>query len=587
MVSELTVKLAGEAGQGVESSGAGFARALHRLGFHVITTSDYMSRIRGGHNSLAIRFGNRPLRGPRDEVHLLLAFDAASLDAHLGEVARDGVVVLDESLGKLAGRVEPAGAQAVVVPLERVAEQVGGSKVMSNTMALGLAMGLMGLSLETVEQVIRENFGRRKGGSVAEANLKVARTGYELARRELGGRFPWRITPPAGNGQRRILISGNQALGLGALAAGCRFIAAYPMTPASSLYEWLTAHAAAYGLVSKQAEDEIAAITMAIGAAHAGARAMTATSGGGFSLMVEALGLAGMAEVPVVIVDAQRPGPSTGMPTRTGQGDLLFTLHASQGEFPRIVLAPGSVEECFDAMVRAFNLAERYQCPVIVLTDGFLASSLKSAPADAFDVTSVTIDRGRLVTGQEADRLQEPYLRYKVTPDGISPRALPGHPNTVFMACSDEHTESGNFEDEDPHNRNIQAGKRMRKLEVAAGEMRGPARYGPEEAELTLVGWGSTKGVLEEVVDELRQRGIEANALHFCDIWPFPQEGVRAILSARYLVMVEGNLTGQFARLVRAETGRQADELITRDDGRPLTPAYILSRMERAAERVA
>ena len=587
MVSELTVKLAGEAGQGVESSGAGFARALHRLGFHVITTSDYMSRIRGGHNSFAIRFGERPLRGPCDRVHLLLAFDGESIDAHGPEMVPGGLVVMDESLGRLAGRVEQAGLQALVVPLEKMAEQVGGNKLMANTMALALAMGLMGLPLHTVEQVIQENFGRKRGGTLAEANLKVARAGYDLGCTQFAGRFPWRLNPPAPDGQRRILISGNQALGLGSLAAGCRFIAAYPMTPASSLYEWLTAHASRYGIVSKQAEDEIAAITMAIGAAFAGARAMTATSGGGFSLMVEALGLAGMAEVPVVIVDAQRPGPSTGMPTRTGQGDLLFTLHASQGEFPRIVLAPGDVEECFDAAVRAFNLADKYQCPVIILTDGFLANSLRSAPAEAFDPAAVSIQRGELITFQQAERLTEPYQRYRITPSGISPRALPGHPNTVFMACSDEHTEDGHFEDEDAANRIAQSTKRMRKLELAAREMRGPTLYGPADAEITLMGWGSSKGALWEAVDELAGRGVVANALHFTDIWPFPEQGVQAVLAARYLVAVEGNLTGQFARLVRAETGRKADELIGRDDGRPLTPGYILSRLERVAEQVA
>lgn len=582
--SDITIKLAGEAGQGVESSGAGFARALHRLGFFVVTASDYMSRIRGGHNAFAIRVGSSPVRAPADRVHLLLAFDQASVDVHLQEMVPGGVVVLDEPMARRSAEVERAGVRACVVPLARIAEEAGGSKVMANTVALGVAMGLMGLGLETVEQVILENFGRKKGGSVAEANLQVARAGYQRAVEEFKGLFAWRLTPALRNGEARILISGNQALGFGALAGGCRFIAAYPMTPASSLYEWLTAHAQRYGVVSKQAEDEIAALTMAIGAAYAGARAMTATSGGGFSLMVEALGLAGMAEVPVVVVDAQRPGPSTGMPTRTGQGDLLFVLHASQGEFPRIVLAPGDVEECFDVGVRAFNLADRYQCPVIILTDGFLANSFKSAPESAFRADAVRLDRGLLVTPEQAENLQEPYARYRVTADGISARALPGHPKTVFMACSDEHTETGNFEDEDPENREQQATKRLRKLEAARAEMRGPTRFGPEVAELTLVGWGSSKGAIQEAVEGLSERGVVANGLHFTDLWPFPEAGVRALQAARYLVVAEGNRTGQFARLIRAETGRQADEVIHRDDGRPLTAGYILARLERVAQ---
>lgn len=583
-VAELTLKLAGEAGQGVESSGAGFARALHRAGLHVFTWSDYMSRIRGGHNSFAIRVSaSRPVGAPTDRVHLLLAFDEASVEAHLAEMEPGGLFLLDEPLARLVPRVEAAGVQGLAAPFSRIAEEAGGSKVMANTAALGMAAALMGVGLESIEGVIQENFGRRKGSGVAEANLRVARAGYDFALSNWKGRFRWPLPATRADGRRAILINGNQALGLGALAGGCRFIAAYPMTPASSLYEWLTAQANRYGMVSKQAEDEIAAITMAIGAAYAGARAMTATSGGGFSLMVEALGLAGMAEVPVVVVLAQRPGPSTGMPTRTGQGDLLFSLHASQGEFPRIVLAPGSQEECFEVGVRAFNLAERYQCPVIVLTDGFLANSFKSSPEASFDVAGVTIDRGEWLSPEELERLPGPYARYKVTPSGISPRALPGLPAAVQLACSDEHTELGHFEDEDAQNRVVQQSKRMRKLEAARAEMRPPQRYGPEEAEITLVGWGSSKGAIEEAVDRLQAEGVSANALHFVDIHPFPRSAVEAIEAVRYLVVVEGNYTGQFARLLRAETGRKADEVITRDDGRPITPGYILARLERVA----
>ncbi len=582
--TELTLKLAGEAGQGVESSGAGFARALHRAGLHVFTWSDYMSRIRGGHNSFAIRLSAQaPVAAPTDRVHLLLAFDEASVDAHLSEMEPGGVFLLDEPLAKLAPKVEGGGAQALVAPFTRVAEEAGGNKVMANTAALGMAAALIGVGLETIEEVIQENFGRRKGSGVAEANLRVAHAGYAFARENWQGRFRWTLPAARVDGRRAILINGNQALGLGALAGGCRFIAAYPMTPASSLYEWLTAQANRYGLVSKQAEDEIAAIAMAIGAGYAGARAMTATSGGGFSLMVEALGLAGMAEVPVVVVLAQRPGPSTGMPTRTGQGDLLFSLHASQGEFPRIVLAPGSQEECYEVGVRAFNLAERYQCPVIVLTDGFLANSFKTSPEASFDITGVAIDRGEWLSADEVKSLQGPYARYKLTASGISPRALPGLPGAVQMACSDEHTELGHFEDEDADNRIAQQSKRMRKLEAARAEMRPPERYGPEEAEMTLVGWGSSKGALYEAVDRLVAEGVSANALHFVDIYPFPQAAAQAIERVRYLVVVEGNYTGQFARLLRAETGRKADEVITRDDGRPITPGYILSRLERVA----
>jgi 2-oxoglutarate ferredoxin oxidoreductase subunit alpha len=309
-------------------------------------------------------------------------------------------------------------------------------------------------------------------------------------------------------------------------------------------------------------------------------RGMTATSGGGFSLMTEALGMAGMMEVPLVIVEAQRPGPSTGMPTRTGQGDLLFMLRASQGEFPRIVLTPGTVEECFEAGWRAFNLAEKYQCPVIILTDNFLANSQRSIPRDDFHFEEVTIDRGQLLSSEELDELTENYRRYAITESGISPRALPGHPNAVHMACSDEHDEHGHFADEDPENRVRMMQKRQRKQNAAQEEMRAPVRHGPEQAEVTLIGWGSSYGPIREAVDRLNAEGSQVNFLHFTDIWPFPLDRARPLLeSAKRLVSVEGNGTGQFARLLRAYTGMQVDDMILRFDGRPFSPEYVLDRL--------
>jgi len=352
------------------------------------------------------------------------------------------------------------------------------------------------------------------------------------------------------------------------------------MTPATSILEWLAIHASRYDLIAKHSEDEIAALCMAIGASHVGVRAMTATSGGGFSLMVEALGLAGMTETPVVIVEAQRPGPSTGMPTRTEQGDLLFMLRASQGELPRIVLTPGTVEECFHAGWRAFNLADKYQCPVIILIDNFLANSLRVIARKDFHFEAVEVDQGKLLTEEELDQLADGYKRYAITETGISPRALPGHPNAVFVACSDEHDEYGHFEDEDPENRVKMAQKRLRKLEVAMEDMRGPTLYGPEQADTTLIGWGSSYGPIREAVDRLNEEADQVNFLHFTDVWPFPEDEVQPLLeSAKRLIAVENNATGQFATLLRAYTGMQVDEKILRFDGRPFSPEYVLDRL--------
>jgi len=385
-----------------------------------------------------------------------------------------------------------------------------------------------------------------------------------------------------------MVVNGTQAFSLGALAGGCRFVSGYPMTPGSPVLHWMAAHASRYGVVTKHTEDEIAAINMAIGAAHMGARALVPTSGGGFALMVEALGLAGMTETPLVVYNAQRPGPSTGLPTRQEQADLLFMLYASQGEFPRFLLAPGTHEECFTAGWRAFNLAEKYQTPALVLSDHYLAVAVRTLELDAFDFGAVEIERGALLSAAELDALEAEYLRYRLTDpatglgtsSGVSPRALPGHPKAVYVAAGNEHDERG-ATTEEPGMRAAQVEKRQRKLNGMAEEIAAPVRYGPEGAEITFVGWGSTYGPLREAVDRMNvEQANRANLLHFVDLWPFPAEATRLALEpARRLVAVEGNATGQLATLIRANTGRAMDDTIFRYDGRAFTPEYILARV--------
>jgi len=350
------------------------------------------------------------------------------------------------------------------------------------------------------------------------------------------------------------------------------------MTPGSPVLHWMAARAARYGVVIKHTEDEIAAICMAIGAAHMGARALVPTSGGGFALMVEALGLAGITETPLVIYSAQRPGPSTGLPTRQEQADLLFMLYASQGEFPRFLLAPGTHEELFVAGWRAFNLAEKHQTPAMVLSDHYLAVTVRTLELDAFDFEATEIDRGKLLSDADLDALEEEYLRYRVTDSGISPRALPGHPQAIYVASGNEHEESGAISEE-PEVRNAQVQKRQRKMVGMAEEMSGPSRYGPEDAEVTFVSWGSTYGPLREAVDVLNaEQAGRANFLHFADLWPFPTEAVmKAFEPARRLVVVENNATAQLGTLIRSQTGRQMGGVILKYDGRPFTPEYIVS----------
>jgi 2-oxoglutarate ferredoxin oxidoreductase subunit alpha len=575
--NKMTFKIGGEAGQGIESSGVGFAQALARCGLYVFGLQSYMSRIRGGHNFYQIRASESPLYSHTDEVHLLMALLPETIERHGHEVVAGGAIVYDEDIEVDMGDLKGRGVKTFPVPLVKIAEEVG-NKVMANTAAFGVAVGVTECHFDRMATIIRDNFAK-KGQKVVDANLEVGRKAYDYARERYAADFDYKMEPV--EGPSRMVINGNQALSLGALLGGCRFMSAYPMTPASSILEWLATHAARYGLVVKHSEDEIAALCMAIGASHVGTRAMTATSGGGFSLMVEALGLAGMTETPVVIVEAQRPGPSTGMPTRTEQGDLLFMLRASQGEFPRIVLTPGTVEQCFHAGWRAFNLAEKYQCPVIILVDNFLANSVRSIERADFDFEGVEIDRGEFLTWEELDKLSDGYKRYAITETGISPRARPGHPNAVFVACSDEHTEDGHFADEDPQNRARMVQKRLRKLEVAVEEMRVPTLYGPEQADITLIGWGSSYGPVREAVDRFNAGKEKVNFLHFVDVWPLPEDKIRPLLeSAKRLVAVENNATGQLARLLRAYTGVQVDDLILRFDGRPFSPEYVLDRLQ-------
>lgn len=577
MTSDLSIRIGGDAGQGIESVGATLSRTLARRGLHVFATQDFRSRIRGGHNFYQIRASGAPVEAQRDPPDLLLAFTRETVDLHMDRLVTGAGVIYDASLAVDEAQLRSHGLNPMPVPLTRIASDHG-SRVMTNVAGLGALAGVIGLPLASVNAVIREEFAA-KGLDVVGTNLAVARD----ARRHAAHAFPepsWRV-PPA-DGRRRPLIQGNHALALGAVAAGCRFISAYPMTPATTILEYLAAIGAEEGVVAKHAEDEIAAVCMAIGASFVGARAMTATSGGGLSLMVEAIALAGIAEVPVVIVDVQRGGPSTGLPTRTEQADLLFAIHAGQGEFPRIVLAPGTVEQCFEAGWRAFNLADRYQCPVIVLSDLFLAGGLQTVEPGALDFASVGIDRGELLDAEALAKPSKGYQRFAVTSSGISPRALPGEPTAVFSVPSDEHTEDGHITEE-VHTRVTMMRKRMRKEATALRDsIRPPARYGPDVPSLTLVCWGSTIGAVREAAELLSEAGEPVGVLHFSDLWPFPVDGAsHALASAGRTICVEQNFTGQLAKLIRMMTGHEVGGRILSYDGRPFSPNDIVAGVRR------
>lgn len=573
----MNVTIGGDAGQGVESSGAGFAKALARAGFEVFTLSDYRSRIRGGHNFFQIRVTDRPVDSHGDGLHLLLAFTKETLELHAGRMLPGGGMIYDEGFRIDEEAYQRMGLRCFPAPLTRIAE-AHGNKVMVNTAAVAVAAGILGLDLAPFRGVVEENF-RRKSERIAEANRKVLEEAYAFARDRFTG-FRHTLPPNLPGRRTRMLLHGNHAFCLGAAAAGCRFIAAYPMTPATTIFEWMVANARRLGIVTRHAEDEIAAVCMAIGAAFSGARAMTATSGGGFSLMTEALGLAGMTEVPLVIAEVQRGGPSTGLPTRTEQSDLLFVINASHGEFPRIVIAPGSIEACFRAGWRAFNLAEKYQCPVIVISDLYLASSMRTLEPDALSLNSVEIDRGKLIEPAASNGAASIHS-FEYAEDGVSPRFLPGCPGLIRRATSDEHDEAGHITEDVDVRRKMMA-KRMNKLQAALADMAGPTLTGPEEADVTLLCWGSSCGPAREALRLLQAEGAQANLLHFEDLWPFPAEAARrALAKARRTITIEQNYTAQFARLLRMTTGHEVDGAVLKYDGRQLSPAEIAAGVRK------
>jgi 2-oxoglutarate ferredoxin oxidoreductase subunit alpha len=478
-----------------------------------------------------------------------------------------------------ADSLDGKGFRLVKLPMLEIATKAGGSTVMRNVAAIGATLGFIGVSKDTINDVLKHMF-LRKGQEVVDLNSKIADTGYGYE----GVSDTYHMK---GDGKQRYVIDGNSAIAMGAYAGGCKFYAAYPMTPASGIMHWFAAHENR-GALFKQTEDEIAAINMTIGAASAGARAMCGTSGGGFSLMVEALGLSGMLEVPIVVVNSQRTGPSTGLPTKTEQGDMLFALHASQGEFPRIVVAPRNVEECFTMGTDAMNLAEKYQCPVLVLLDLYVSEHIETV--DAFDTDSIKIERGKVVEGSKNG---ERFKRYLLTEDGISPRAYIGTPGREFMATSYEHNEYGDLVsdvlsglDEHVAMRSRMQEKRMMKTETM---LKNETIFVPsitnEKAKYHLVTFGSTTEPATDALDILKAKGMDFGLISFNYLEPLDEAKTKSILSGKTLIDVECNYTAQLAQLIRMRTGIEIRDRILKYDGEAMTAEEIAEKAEELVKR--
>jgi 2-oxoglutarate ferredoxin oxidoreductase subunit alpha len=571
----ISVKIGAEAGQGVKSAGLMLAKLATRSGYHIFNHTEFPSLIRGGHNVIQVNISNNEVTSPRKVNDLLVALNQDTIDKHISELT-DGAGIIFDSDGEIDTSKVPKNINLFGVPLSQLAEESINSilavhnDLIINTIALGAATAILGGSLTILIELISEEFGD-KSEAIIKSNISAAESGFKYASKQHKKYLSTGLKPidTLSSPTPYMVLTGNEAVALGAISAGVQYAAIYPMSPISNILHVLAENQEKFGFVYKQPEDEISAINMAIGASYSGVRSMTATSGGGFCLMTEGYGLAGMVETPLVIIEGTRPGPATGLPTWSDQGDLQMILNAHQGEFPRIVLAAGDIKEAFELTMEAFNLADKYQTPVILIIDKNICESDQSYPF--LDLSNYKIDRGKLSYDAIPD-----YQRYKYSKDGISLRTIPGMGN-YFCANSDEHDQTG-YSTEDAKVRNEMMKKRMEKLETCKKQdMETPQMFGPEGADITIVSWGSNKGSILQALRTLK----DVNYVHITWASPFPSESLTEMLGkSKYVLNIESNYTGQMARLIRENTKIEINENLLRYDGRPFYPEEIIEKIE-------
>ncbi|MFA5794202.1 MAG: 2-oxoacid:acceptor oxidoreductase subunit alpha [Candidatus Brocadiia bacterium] len=568
-MADYSLKIGGEAGQGLQSVGYILAKTFCSAGYHIFTVQDYESRIRGGHSSFYLRFSDQPIGAATKTITFLIAMDDQTFRLYRNDIAPGGFVICNSDAMK-----EPAtGPNTIALPMENMAAEAGGEKLFANSVAMGAVIGLVGCDFDILAKTLSGFFGAGKHAETVDKNLKAARAGFDFVRK-LHSQCPYPLARKAGAG-KSILPTGNEAIALGALAAGCKFYSGYPMTPSTGILNYMVEASERMGVVVEQAEDEIAAINMALGASYTGARAMTATSGGGFALMIEGLSLAAMTETPIVIGLAQRPAPATGLPTRTEQSDLEYALYAGHGEFPRAIFTPGNARECFYLTARAFQIADKYQIPVFVLTDQYLADAYQDF--EPFNIDEVDTTK-YIMTDEELAKLSE-YKRYQITPSGISPRALPGQSRHPVVVDSDEHTEDGHLT-EDLDVRTDMVDKRLRKYDRLNKEVIAPSVEVNDKTKNLLVCWGSNYGVCKEAAQLLNDK-YRTGLMHFKQVWPFPKdEFIRLTKGVEKLIVIENNATGQLARLIRNETGMSNIYNVNKYDGLPFMVEELLEQVK-------
>ncbi len=564
---DFTVKIGGEAGFGIMTTGLLLGKLATRSGYHAFEYAEYPSLIRGGHNVIEVRISDEKVYSQEKKVDILVCLNEETFDFHKDEVKETGLVIVERD------KINTVDS-FVNIPFGEMLKEASLPKVMVNNITLGVLVHFLGADFEILKQLISENFSK-KGEEIISKNIEAAEMGYEYARKHYPDGYQKKI-PKLTKIVPKMYITGNEMFGLGAIAADCKLYVAYPMTPTSTLLHYLAAKAEKSGMVVKHAEDEISVINMAVGASWAGARSMVGTSGGGFALMVETVSLAGITETPVVIVMGQRPGPATGMPTWTEQGDLLFILHAGHGEFLKILLAPGDVEEAYKLTIEAFNLADKYQTPVFIIADKYLQEGHQSIEESKIKNYELKIDRGKLLTEEQLEKVTN-YKRYQITNDGISPRAIPGYKNSLHQANSYEHMEDGHTT-EDAVERVRQVDKRNRKYTTfLSQDAQMPILYGNENAPLTVISWGSMKG---PIMQAMKENGNKFNYLHFSWLWPLPKERLQELFASfKKTLLVENNSTAQFGQLLQMVTGIEITNKLLKYSGRPIYPEEIIEKI--------
>src|SRR5919109_1391390 len=575
---DLSVSIGGAAGQGIATPGGILARIFVRRGLHLNAYNAYQSIVRGGHIFLTLRTSDEPVLSFGDKIDVMIPLNQDTMDRHLS-LMKSGSAVLYNG-DKIKPGEAANGVQLCPFSVKELAPNIRGDLV-QNTIALAAVLRLIGVEFQMLEDILRLQF-KRKGEAVIAENVGVARAGYDYAAAHFK---PLSIALPE-TGKPLAFFEGNQALAMGGAAAGVRFYCAYPMSPSSGVLHWMARHGQQLGIMVRQVEDEIGVINMAIGAAHAGCRAMCATSGGGFALMTEALGSAAMMEIPVVCINVQRAGPATGVPTKTEQGDLWQVMGAGQGDYPRIIVTPTNIPDCFKTVPQLFNLVDKFQCPGVIISDLLLSEGRSSVDPEDLNF-NVPIDRGEVIgLNGSVPPVNGGYNRYQLTDTGISPRALPGTAGYTHVVATDEHDEDGvliSDEFTNPHKRQAMHEKRMRKMASILPLLEAPKLFGPEAAEVTLLGWGSTEGVIREAMQKLaNDEGIVANNLQIKWMVPLHSEAITAILSkSRKIIIVENNYSGQFARYLRSETGIAAHAHIRKYDGEPFMPHHIVDGVKK------